>query len=153
LSFFVYSNSSGTINVGEGAGTPNRPGGVLNLAGVSNNITVSNINFEALSGGNSGNGGSRILLGAGTNVINVGTFNIVSRKNSGNVQFNSSTGGLRIRGVNGNVDDTSRANITIGDVNGKTGTSQPKGNLLLAGAGHPVDIKAGPVLIGRANAT
>lgn len=157
LSYFVYNASAGTFNVGEGAavtgGTANRPGAILKLAGVSNNITAATINFQTLSGGNSGLGSSSISFGAGTNIVNVGTFNLATRKNSGTVQFNATTGGLRIRGVNGNSDDTSRANISIGDVNAKTGTSQPNGKLLLAGAGHPVDIKVGTLLLGRANAT
>jgi fibronectin-binding autotransporter adhesin len=157
LSYFVYNNSSGNFQVGEGAansgGTANRPGAMVRLAGVSNNITAGTLNFQTLSGGNGGISGSFINFGAGTNILNVGTLNLVSRKNSGSVQFNGATGGLRIRGVNGNSDDTSRATINIGDVNGKTGTSQPNGKLLLAGAGHPVDIKAGTLLLGRANAT
>jgi fibronectin-binding autotransporter adhesin len=155
LSYFVYNNSSGTFNVGEGGaiggGTANRPGAILRLAGVSNNITAATINFQTLSGGNGGISSSSFNFGAGTNIINVGTFNIVTRKNSGNAQFAAATGGLRIRGVNGNLDDTSRATITVADVNGKTGTTQPSGNLALSGAGHPVDIKAGTVMIGRAS--
>jgi fibronectin-binding autotransporter adhesin len=157
LSCFVYNNSAGNFQIGEGAtlsgATANRPGATLKLAGVSNNITAGTLNFQTLSGGNGGVSSSILNFGAGTNILNVGNLNLVSRKNGGTVQFNSATGGLRIRGVNGNSDDTSRANITIGDVNGKTGTSQPNGKLLLAGAGHPVDIKAATMLLGRANAS
>ena len=151
LTNFIYTANSGILNIGEGnQASANRPGAVFTLAGVSNNISAATINFMTLSGGNGGNGSSLINFGTGTNIINVGTFNIATRKNSGSVKFLGATGGLRIRGVSGNSDDTSRANITVGDVNGKTGTTQPNGKLLLAGAGHPVDIKANTVLLGQA---
>ena len=110
------------------------------------------IGVAAASVSNSGNNSSGLRFGGGTNIINVGTLNIGMYKNSATVQFNGSTGGLRLRGVNGNSDDTSRANIALGDVNGKTATSAPSGTLKLTG-GHPADIKAGTVLIGRANAS
>ena len=151
LSTFIYSNASGTFDVGEDGSTLNRPGGLLNLAGTSNNITAGTINLMTLNGGNAGNASSAINFGAGTNVINVGTFNIAGRKSSGSVKFLTTTGGLRLRGANGNVDDTSRASMVLGTVNGKTGTVDPIGRLLLAGAGHPVDIKASTVTVGLAN--
>jgi fibronectin-binding autotransporter adhesin len=150
LSNFIYGNSSGIMNIAN-ATSGNRFGGMLRLAGVSNNVTAGTINFFVNNASNAGNGNSGFQLGAGTNVINVGAFNIVAAKNSGTVQFVAtapSTAGLRLRGVNGNTDDSSRATITLGNRNtGGTGTTT--GNLSLNG--YPVDIKAGTITIGEDN--
>jgi hypothetical protein len=47
--------------------------------------------------------------------------------------------GLRLRGVNGNADDSSRATIIVANRN-NTGTGTPNGTVDLTG--HPVDVKA-----------
>ena len=152
LSNFVYGNSSGTVNIAN-ATSGNRFGGLLRLAGVSNNVTAGTINFLVTIASNGGNGSSGFQFGAGTNIINVGTFNMVASKNSGTIQFVAgapSTAGLRLRGVNGNTDDSSRATIILGNRNtGGTGTTT--GNLSLNG--YPVDIKAGTITIGQDNQT
>jgi fibronectin-binding autotransporter adhesin len=149
LSTFIYNASGGTwVIAGSGSSTA-RAGGVLNLAGVSNNITVGTINFNTGGGNNSGFH-SLIQFGAGTNVLNVGTFNVCQTKAQfATVQFLSgtpATAGLRLRGVNGNSDDTSRATLTLGDRN-NSGSGNTDGEFLFNG--HPVDIKAGTLTIGQ----
>jgi len=148
LSNFVYYAPTGTWIVA-GSGGDARGGGVLNLAGASNNITVGTINFNTGSGNNSGFH-SLIQLGGGTNIFNVGNFIVGQTKAQfSTVQFfpgAPATAGLRIRGTNGNSDDTSRANITLGDRN-NSGTANTDGEMLLNG--HPVDIKANTLLIGQ----
>src|SRR3569833_1450205 len=148
LSNFVYNAPSGTWIIA-GSGGDARAGGLLNLAGACNNVTVNTINFITGSGNNSPFH-SLIQFGSGTNILNVGTFVVCQTKAQfADVQFLSTapaTAGLRIRGVNGNSDDTSRANITIGDRN-STGTASTIGRMLLNG--HPVDIKANTIIIGQ----
>lgn len=149
LSDFVYNNAAGTMNIAN-ATSGNRFGGMLVMAGVSNNVTAGTINFMENNASNGGNtDGSGIEFGAGTNVVNVGTFNIVGGKNTGTVKFNPAapaTAGLRIRGANGNSDDTSRAIMTIG-VRNSTGTGTTSGTLALNG--NPVDIKVGSLTMGE----
>jgi len=140
LSLFTYNNSVGTINIAN-AGSGNRFGGLLRLAGVSNSITAGTINFFQTVASNAGNGGSGLQFGAGTNNVNVGTFNIVLGKNTGTVRFITgapATAGLRLRGVNGATDDSARAAVTMG-IRNTTGTGTTTGNLSLNG--NPVDIK------------
>jgi fibronectin-binding autotransporter adhesin len=149
LSNFVYNASSGNwLIAGSGGGTA-RAAGVLKLAGLSNNITVGTINLN-VSGGNNTGARSQIQFGGGTNILNVGTFVIGQTKAKYSiVQFNalaSASAGLRLRGVNGNTDDNSRANITLGDRN-NTGSDITEGDLLLDG--HYVDIKAGTLIVGQ----
>lgn len=148
LSNFVYNASSSTWILA-GNGSDARGGGVLNLAGQSNNITVNTISFNTGSGNNSGFH-SLLQFGAGTNILNVGTFVVCQTKAQfATVQFLGTapaTAGVRIRGVNGNSDDTSRANITLGDRN-NTGGGNTDGEMLLNG--HPVDIKADTLLVGQ----
>jgi autotransporter-associated beta strand protein len=146
LSYFI-SGSNATFNVG-GTGSETRSAGQLVLAAVSNNITVGTLNFQTTSGNGGNSGGANIRLGAGTNIINAGTLNLVAGKAvSGTINFPGSTGGLRIRGANGNADDTSRATITIMNRNsGGTGTMVGTADFI----GHPVDIKAGTITVGTA---
>ena len=148
LSNFVYYAPTGTWIVA-GSGADARGGGVLNLAGASNNITVGTINFNTGSGNNS-SFHSLIQLGSGTNIFNVGNFIVGQTKAQfSTVQFfpgAPATAGLRIRGTNGNSDDSSRANITLGDRN-NSGAANTDGEMLLNG--HPVDIKANNLLIGQ----
>lgn len=148
LSNFVYYAPTGTWIVA-GSGGDARAGGVLNLAGASNNVTVGTITFNAGGGNNSGFH-SLIQLGSGTNILNVGSFVVCQTKAQfATVQFfpgAPATAGLRIRGTNGNSDDTSRANITLGDRN-NTGTAKTDGEMLLNG--YPVDIKANALIIGQ----
>ena len=148
LSYFTYNNSGGTMNIAN-ATSGNRFGGLLRLAGVSNNVTAGTINLLQNVASNGGNSSSGIQFGAGTNVINAGTFNIVASKNSGTVTFVSgapTTAGLRLRGVNGNTDDTSRTTVTIANRN-TTGTGTTTGNVSLNG--NPVDMKISTLTIGQ----
>jgi autotransporter-associated beta strand protein len=150
LSYFVYSNSSGTISVA--SGTTTYEGGVMYLAGVSNSITAGTIAVSAGNEANSGNSSSGLYLGNGTNNINVGTLDIGMYKSAATVQFQSGapgTAGVRIRNTDGASAVTT---IALGDQNAKTGTSSPVGTLNLTG-GYGVDIKAGTLLLGRANAS
>ncbi len=148
LSYFIFNSSIGTMNIAN-ATSGNRFGGLFIMAAVSNNVTAGTINFMQNNVSNGGNGSSGLQFGAGTNVVNVGTFNIVGGKNSGTVKFVSgapATAGVRIRGVTGNSDDTARANITIA-VRNSTGTGTTTGNLSLNG--NAVDIKANTLTMGQ----
>ena len=73
---------------------------------MSNNITVGTLNLQTTSGNGGNNGGNAyIRLGAGTNVLNIGTFNLDAGKVVyGNLSFLGATGGLRLRGANGYAD-------------------------------------------------
>lgn len=147
LSHFVCSNS-GTLNVG-GVGSETRSAGQLILAGLSNHVTVTTLNLQTTTGNGGNSGGANIRLGAGTNIINANTINIVGGKAvNGTLSFLSETGGLRIRGANGDADDSSRANISIANRNtGGTGTLTGTADFT---GGHPVDIKAGVINIAPA---
>ena len=148
LSNFIFDNASGTIAVA-GSGGEARPGGLLIMAGVSNFITAATLSLSTSTGnGNSGAGNnSGIRFGAGTNVVNVGVFNIVAGKTSlGSVGFAGSTGGLRLRGVNGAFDDESRANVTIGNRN-NGGSGNVVATVDLTG-GHPLDLKVETLAVG-----
>jgi len=148
LSNFVYNAPFGTWIVG-GSGGDARGGGVLNLAGYSNNITVGTINFNTGSCNNS-KFVSLIQLGGGTNIFNVNNFVVCQTKAQfATVQFQPSApaeAGLTIRGTNGATDDSSRGDITLGDRN-NTGSAGTDGEMLLNG--HPVNIKADTLVIGQ----
>lgn len=142
LSTFIYTNPIATLSVGDTASGLTRSGGNLYLADSSNLITVSNINLGTSSSAQAGPNSS-LVLGAGTNIINVANFNVANNKNSVNVTFAATTGGLRVRGLAGT--DTSRANITIGNRN-QSGTGTCQGQMLFYGS--PVDIKAATLTVG-----
>jgi len=148
LTNFVYNNSGGSINVANNG--VNRAGGLLILAGVSNNITAANLNLFTQNLGNGGNGASGIKFGSGTNILNIGTITLVQGKNAATVQFNTVSGGLRIRGVTGASDDSNRATLILGSRN-STGTGLTAGNLSLNG--HPLDVKVGTLTLGADSQT
>ncbi len=148
LNNFVYSNSAGIISVAdttlpERSGSLNtRAGGNFVLAGVSNFITASTINLGTCNNAQAGPA-STLVLGPGTNIINAASINIANNKNTFNVTFAASTGGLRIRGVSGA--DTDRAAITVGNRN-QTGTGTTAGSFVAVG--NPLDIKASTLTVG-----
>src|SRR5207249_2703618 len=107
LSNFVYSAASATMLIGW---NQNRSSGVLILSAVSNNITAGTITQGA--GGSSNGGNCDLALGPGTNVINVGTHNIIQQKATGSLRFATASGGLRLRGVGGT--DSDRATMVVG---------------------------------------
>ena len=135
LSNFVFNASSGTIAAGNG----NRSLVTWNLAAVSNNITAATINDNALSTSSSGT--ANTTLGAGTNIFNVGTFNIGFGRSRTTVAFpvGSTGGGLRIRGTAGT--DDSLCNMTLGNHNTSGSGSTAAGTLSFDG--YPVDIRLG----------
>jgi hypothetical protein len=144
LSNFVYSASTGTFNMGnEGS----RSLGNLNLAAQSNSITAStiNINTGATSTGTTGS----FNLGGGTNIINAGTINVSAARNSTPMQFPGTTGGLRVRGVNGG--DTDRATMVL--ANRSTGGSSTITVGSLLANNHQVDLKFSTLTLGQASAT
>jgi hypothetical protein len=143
LNSFVFNASGGTLTVGGTGG--NRSAGALNLASVSNYITAGTLNLGTGSGANAAT--SNLRLGAGTNIINIGTFGLVNNKNTATFTFLSGSGGLRLRGVGGT--DADRVTIVLANRN-QTGTGTTTGNLSLNG--HPVDIKAGTITVGQNSA-
>lgn len=153
LTNFIYNNARGTISIADTtlpqtSGSHNvRAGGNFSLAGGSNWITASNINLATCSAPQAGPT-STLFLGAGTNIINVTTFNIANNKNPANVVFATATGGLKIRGTSGG---TSRATIIIGNRNVSGGTGTTPGQMRLNG--HPVDIMANSLVVGEVSVT
>ena len=140
LSNFVYNAASGTIAMGTGA----RSAAAFLLAGVSNNVTVGTWNDNTPSSSSSGTG--NLTLGAGTNIINVGTFNISAGRVSSTVAFpGGSAGGLRLRGVGGT--DSDRATIVIGNRNNGGGSGNNITGTFNAN-GHPIDVKANTISLG-----
>jgi len=142
LSNFVYSASSATMLIGWNQG---RSAGMMVLAAASNNVTAGTITQGA--GGSSNGGNCDMQLGAGTNIINVGTHNVIQQKNNGSLRFATTTGGLRLRGVGGT--DTDRATMTVGNRNA-TGTGTTTGNVSLND--HPVDMKLATLTVGSETA-
>jgi autotransporter-associated beta strand protein len=138
LSNFVYNagGSGGTFAVGLDAGVSS--GGILKLAAVSNNITATTM----IVGNNNSSGTSTLNLGAGTNIINANTLNVSFDKSQGTVQFNSSSGGLRLRNAAG----TGRTTLSVAG-NGHSGSSSATttGNISLKG--HPVDMLIGTLTL------
>jgi hypothetical protein len=136
LATFIYNNTNATFAIGDTvlpqtSGTLNvRAGGNVVLAATSNFLDVATINLGTCSAPQGGPL-STLAFGAGTNIINVGTFNIANQKNPANVFFATPTGGLRIRGLSGT--DTSRATILIGNRNVAGGTGITPGQMLLNG--------------------
>jgi len=98
LNVFVYSNKSGTISIEDAPGSRTRLGGNLILAAVSNSITATNLNLGTSTAPQAGPAGT-LVLGPGTNIINVANFNLDNNKSTFTVT--NSGGGLRIRGLNG----------------------------------------------------
>ena len=140
LSNFVYNNSTGTVSVA-GSLTGTRCYATFLLAGGSNNITAGTLNIGTCTGAQAGT--NLFSLGSGTNVLNVANLNFIDQKNTGFLNFQSTTGGLRLRGVSGA--DTDRANITVANHNVAGGSVSDAGTWLMNGS--PVDIKAGTLVI------
>lgn len=141
LANFVYSNNTGTISMA----TANRSQSNFKMANASNFVTAATWNDNTGSASTTGTG--NLTLGAGTNIINVGTFNISAERDSSTVSFPGSTGGLRIRGVNGT--DGSLTTMTLGNRNaGATSGGTSTGTLALNG--HPVDIELSTLTLGQA---
>lgn len=144
LSTFIYSNSVGTVSIGDNPGSLTRLGGNLVLATNSNSITAENFNIATSTSAQAGPL-CTLVFGANTNVLNVATINIANNKNSATLSFPGAGAGLKIRGVSGA--DTDRPNIIIGNrsVNGGTGTTT--GTVLLNS--NRVDIKANTLAVGE----
>ena len=140
LTNFVYNNSGGTITMATGV----RSTGNLKLA-QTNVITVGTWNDNTASTSSSGTG--NLTLGAATNIINVGTFNIAEGRAASTVSFPASTTSpLRLRGSAGT--DSSRATMKVGIRNNSGGTGgTTTGTVTLNG--HAVDMKLGTLTIGR----
>jgi autotransporter-associated beta strand protein len=139
LSAFIYSNSAGSVSFG----AANRSGASVNLASSSNRIIAATMNNG--TGSTSNGGTSNTRLGGGTNIIHAGTLNIAAGRETCNFVFQTTTGGLRVRGVGGT--DSDRANMTVGNHNTGGSGSTAAGNLLFNG--HPVDLKLGTVNLGQ----
>lgn len=142
LSNFVYIANAGTLQLASG----NRSGADMKLAAISNNITVGTMSLNTVSI-SSASSGRQFTLGSGTNIINVGAFNMGAGRGGCSMLFPASSGGtLRLRGVAGT--DTSLANMTLGDHNNSGGGgSTATGNLSLNG--NLVDMKLGTLIVGR----
>jgi autotransporter-associated beta strand protein len=142
LSNFVYSASSGTITLG----TANYSLANVKLAAASNNITAATVNDNLLAGSSSST--TTFILGSGTNIFNIGAFNMAAGRNTTTLSFPAgSTGGLRIRGTNG-TDTAPFCAMTLGNHNNSGGSgSTASGTLSLNG--HPVDIRLGTLTLGR----
>jgi fibronectin-binding autotransporter adhesin len=110
--------------------------GVLNLASVSNNITATTL---TIGNNNSGGSGGTLILGAGTNILNANTIEIGDSKVNGTLQFNSSTGGLRLRNAAG----TSRTTMRMAGNPGHSGSASATTKATITLNGHAVDMMIG----------
>ena len=145
--FTANLGTNGVLNMGTLDGNPGPPTGatVVNqfkLANISNSITAGTLMVGA--------GGRQLvpelMLGAGTNVINVNTnFAGGGGRDGSYIHFATSTGGLRLRGLDG----VSRAIFNVG-VNPGTGTGASITNTVDF-TGHPVDLLLSTLLIGDYN--
>ena len=143
LSNFVFNASGGTINVGP----VNDSIGDLTLAASSNSITAGTISYNANATSSSST--TTLALGGGTNIINVGTFNLAYGRNTTTVSFPAgSTGGLLIRGTNGNG---TLANMEIGYHNTSGSGSHAEGTLSLDG--NPVNMQLQTLTLGVSDHT
>jgi hypothetical protein len=119
LTNFVFNygaSSPGNLDIATLQG-PSGGTQMMNLAAVSNNITVGTLNL----GENNTRGAVTFNLGNGTNIINSDTINLGVSKTSGTMQFiNNAGGGLKIANHTG----TGRATINLGTEanSGSTGT-------------------------------
>lgn len=136
---FTVNNITGNINIG---------GGGISTATVT--FTLGNgtntLNALTLSIGESASNNGRqcnLNLGAGPTIINADTLNLGTGKGSGTIQWTDPTftNGLTIRNHTG----TGRASLLLG--NGTSGSGSSNGKILALG--HPVDILAGNIVLGR----
>ena len=154
LTNFVINSPGGTLSVADTtlpqtSGSLNvRANGNLALANGSNSVTVSTINLGTCNAPQAG-ALSTLTLGGGTNIINANTINVANQKNSVNVVFSGTTGGVRIRGTGGT--NGSRSTITIGNRSVGGGTGVSTGQMLLNG--HAVDIMASLLTVGEVSVT
>ena len=141
LSNFVFNASGGSITLGNGA----RSGANFTLANGSNNITAGLINANIAAASSSASG--TLTLGAGTNILNIGTFNAAEERNSCTIQFptTSTTGGLRLRGSAGT--DASRCSMILANRNANGTSGGDTGTLSLNG--HQVDMKFSTLTLGQ----
>lgn len=144
LTNFVYNDSAGTIAVSYG----NRSAANFKLADGSNYITAATINDNTSSASSSGTG--NMTLGAGTNIINVGTFNIAAQRGSSTVSFPAgNVGGLYVRGVAGTP--SSQAAMVLGNRSaGATSGGTSTGTLNLNG--NPVNMNLSTLTVGQSTA-
>jgi autotransporter-associated beta strand protein len=145
-------NKTGTANVfigsspTTGSGAPVIPPHLI-LAGNSS-ITATTLRI----GGTPIDGTNTLSLGSTSNVINTGTFEVGGGGGSGNgrtsglVNFYTSTGTLRIRGLAGTEDSRAALNIVR---DGNTGTPMSGTMDLL---GHDVDLKFSDMVMNTSNA-
>src|SRR5262249_40044074 len=142
LTNFIYNASAGQI----GLGISNRSVGSLNLANGSNFITVGTINLDTGSSSSSGTAGN-LRFGPGTNVVNVGAINIGANRTAGTVNFVTSSGGLRLRGVAGGDSDRVTT-VVLGNRNTGSSTGGTTTGTLSFN-GHPVDAKIATMTMGQ----
>jgi len=145
LSNLVYNASSGTINIGPA----NDSIANVSLAAASNNVTAGTFNYNINDTSSSST--TTFTLGAGTNIFNVGTFDMAYGRNTTTVSFpaGSTAAGLRMRGVGGT--DTSLGNMTLGYHNTSGSGSHATATLSLNG--FPVDIRLATLILGRSDHT
>ncbi|HSY18671.1 MAG TPA: autotransporter-associated beta strand repeat-containing protein, partial [Candidatus Acidoferrales bacterium] len=110
-------------------------GGVLKLASVSNNITASTLTVA----NNNNSGTSTLNLGAGTNIVNANTIEMGDSKSTGTIQFNSASGGFRLRNAAG----TGRTTVDMAGTPSHSGSSSTAANANILLKGHTVDMMIG----------
>jgi autotransporter-associated beta strand protein len=145
--FTANLGATGMLNMGTTDGNPGPPSGatVVNqfkLANISNSITAGTLMVGA--------GGRQLvpelMLGPGTNIINVNTNYAGGGGRDGSyIHFAGGTGGLRLRAADG----ISPAIFNVG-VNPATGTGASITNSVDF-TGHPVDLLLSSLLIGDYN--
>ncbi len=144
LSNFVFNNSAGNLQVGNGA----RSGADMKFAAVSNNVTAANVNFDNASI-SSAPKNATVTLGSGTNIFNVANIFVTAwSRNTCTLQFPGATGGLRLRGPSG-ADADPCPTYQVGfraNFNSTGGGSSAGTNNFF---GHPVDMLINQLTVGR----
>jgi hypothetical protein len=90
-----------------------------------------------------------LMLGSGSNIINVDTMNLggigtADGRSNGSITFNGPTGTLKIRSLTDPANG--RPNLNLGVVNMSTGVGQP--NNLFDTTGHSADLRFGTMNLG-----
>ena len=156
LNTFVQNAPNNSLQISAGTtftgSSSSRSSADFNFAAASNNVTAGTVNLDGGGFSTTGNAGfGTVNLGSGTNIFNVGLtgFRVGCDGNGCLLQFPSSTGGLRIRGISG-ADSERVSQFEVGRMPSNAGSSTSMNTTSTAALfGHPVDIKATNTVVGR----
>ena len=136
-SFTFNGGATGEVRIGGGnvTGTGNRANGTLILSNTSNSINAGTMTVGGGADASGTAGAAIVLLGTGTNVLDVDNLFISTWKTNGAMSFIGATGSLKIR----DRTDAGRAAVTLGSSEGLTANSGTHTGTLTAFS-HNLDI-------------